>query len=97
MAGLRLCLINHAAALDEAAGGCAHSARVVGVAHWPLRDEGALGVTPQQENGFDCGMFALACASALGSGAPLAYGQRDMKYLRRRLTLDVLAGDGSTS
>jgi hypothetical protein len=90
--GLRRCLRDHAAALDAVAGGGAHAARVAGVADWPLRDEGALGITPQQDNSCDCGMFALASASALGADAALSYGQRDMPYLRRRLTLDLLQG-----
>ena len=97
VAAMRRCLCDHAAALDTAAHVVDNFEHVVGVAHWPLRNDGTHGFTPQQENSVDCGMFALACASACGSGLPLVYGQRDMKYLRRRLTLDLLSGDGSTS
>ena len=38
------------------------------------------------------GVFALTSADCLGRGAPLEHGQRDMRFLRRKLTLDVLDG-----
>jgi hypothetical protein len=79
---MRRLLADHAAALDAAAagpgGGAAaggHTARIAGVAAWPLRDMGALGLTPQQNNCVDCGVFALANAEALGTGVARAYGQ----------------------
>jgi hypothetical protein len=96
VAGLRRCLSDHAAALDAAAGpgsGGVHAARVAGVADWPLRDEGALGVSPQQTDLCDCGLFALASAGALGAGEALTHNQRDMPYLRRRLTIELLQGE----
>lgn len=37
-------------------------------------------------------MFALTSADCLGRDAPLEHGQRDMRFLRRRLTIDVLDG-----
>ena len=38
-------------------------------------------------------MFALTSADCLGRDVPLEHDQRDMRYLRRRLTLDVLDGE----
>ena len=59
MAAMRCCLCDHAASLDLIAGGGVHAARVAGVADWSLRDEGVQGITPQQDNIFDCLILRL--------------------------------------
>jgi sentrin-specific protease 1 len=47
---------------------------------WTL--PGAPPGTPQQQNGFDCGMFTCMFAECLGVGARLSFAQGDMGLLR---------------
>jgi sentrin-specific protease 1 len=47
--------------------------------------------TPQQLNGFDCGVFASYCAHYISLGVRPAFSQADMPHLRRRMMADILA------
>lgn len=46
--------------------------------------------TPQQRNGFDCGVFTCTCAKFVAFHKPLSYGQKDMKILRRRMAYEII-------
>ena len=47
--------------------------------------------TPQQENGYDCGVFTCQFLEALSRGmdSPFNFTQRSMAYLRRRMVLEI--------
>jgi sentrin-specific protease 1 len=47
--------------------------------------------TPQQENGYDCGVFTCQFLEALSRGmdSPFNFTQRSMMYLRRRMILEI--------
>ncbi|KAH9043757.1 cysteine proteinase [Lactarius pseudohatsudake] len=47
--------------------------------------------TPQQENGYDCGVFTCQFLEALSRGvdSPFNFTQRNMAYLRRRMILEI--------
>ncbi|KAJ1446328.1 hypothetical protein M885DRAFT_577845 [Pelagophyceae sp. CCMP2097] len=47
--------------------------------------------TPQQSNGFDCGVFASYCAHYVFLGAKPSFSQQHMPHLRRRMMADILA------
>ncbi|KAJ1448208.1 hypothetical protein M885DRAFT_490492 [Pelagophyceae sp. CCMP2097] len=47
--------------------------------------------TPQQSNGFDCGVFASYCAHYVPLGAKPSFSQQHMPHLRRRMMADILA------
>ncbi|KAJ1444323.1 hypothetical protein M885DRAFT_581071 [Pelagophyceae sp. CCMP2097] len=47
--------------------------------------------TPQQLNGFDCGVFASYCAHYISLGVRPTFSQADMPHLRRRMMADILA------
>ncbi|KAJ1448349.1 hypothetical protein M885DRAFT_623520 [Pelagophyceae sp. CCMP2097] len=47
--------------------------------------------TPQQSNGFDCGVFASYCAHYVSLGAKPSFSQQDILRLRRRMMADILA------
>jgi len=46
--------------------------------------------TPQQLNGFDCGVFASYCAHYVSLGAKPSFSQQHMPHLRRRMMADIL-------
>jgi len=45
---------------------------------------------PQQKNGYDCGVFMCKYADFVAKDQPLAFGQDQMQYFRKRLALDTL-------
>jgi sentrin-specific protease 1 len=47
--------------------------------------------TPQQENGYDCGVFTCQFLEALSRGmdSPFNFSQRSMTFLRRRMILEI--------
>ncbi|CAE6516581.1 unnamed protein product [Rhizoctonia solani] len=47
---------------------------------------------PQQENGYDCGVFSCQYMECLSRGAPFAFGQENMSYLRQRMILEIMRG-----
>ena len=49
--------------------------------------------SPQQLNGFDCGVFACICAKYVAQWKKLTYGQKDMKIIRRRMAYEIIAKD----
>ena len=46
---------------------------------------------PLQNNGCDCGVFALAFAEHLSRDAPLDFHQRDMPFFRQKIAADIMA------
>jgi len=44
---------------------------------------------PQQENGYDCGVFMCSCAEATSAGRSLDYSQDDMPNIRKRLAAQI--------
>ncbi len=48
---------------------------------------------PRQENGFDCGMFALTCADYLSDDLPLRYSQQEMRQRRINTAAFILRGN----
>ncbi|KXS19360.1 cysteine proteinase [Gonapodya prolifera JEL478] len=45
---------------------------------------------PGQENGFDCGVFTSTFANYISLERTFDFGQRDMKYLRKRMIYEIL-------
>jgi sentrin-specific protease 1 len=56
---------------------------------WVLEDTDT-SVTPQQQNGYDCGVFTCTCADFLSVGLPLDYSQRDIKEQRKRMVWKIM-------
>lgn len=49
-----------------------------------------LKTTPQQENGFDCGVFTCQILRAVSRGdQTFVFSQKDMSYLRRRMIWEI--------
>jgi len=46
--------------------------------------------TPQQRNGFDCGVFMCRTADYLGRAARLSFTQDEMLYMRRRMVVEIM-------
>lgn len=46
--------------------------------------------TPQQQNGYDCGVFTCTLAHYVARAQPLLFSQRDMKLLRRKMAYEIL-------
>merc|ERR1711862_289051 len=61
-----------------------------GVDGWDMIDPA--GPVPQQENGYDCGVFTCFFADYLSSGRVPDFHQDDMKDLRMRLAARVVSG-----
>ncbi|EAW13256.1 SUMO protease ULP1 [Aspergillus clavatus NRRL 1] len=50
-------------------------------------------ISPQQDNGSDCGVFLLSTAKAVAIGIePQSYGARDMVLLRRKIVAELMNG-----
>ena len=47
---------------------------------------------PQQENGYDCGVFSCQYMECLSRGADFTFGQANMGYLRQRMILEITRG-----
>lgn len=48
------------------------------------------GGSPQQLNGYDCGVFTCTNSRMLALGSKLTYSQKDMKTIRRRMAFEIL-------
>lgn len=46
--------------------------------------------TPQQQNGYDCGVFTCTVAKFISRDQPLVFGQQDMKNIRRRMAFEII-------
>lgn len=46
--------------------------------------------TPQQQNGFDCGVFTCTVAKFIAQKAPLQFSQKDMHTIRRRMAYEII-------
>ncbi|GIJ86337.1 hypothetical protein Asppvi_005224 [Aspergillus pseudoviridinutans] len=50
-------------------------------------------ISPQQDNGSDCGVFLLSTAKAVAIGLePLSYGAKDIVVLRRKIVAELMNG-----
>ncbi|KAH1321945.1 hypothetical protein KXV58_004950 [Aspergillus fumigatus] len=50
-------------------------------------------ISPQQDNGSDCGVFLLSTAKAVAIGLePLSYGAKDIGVLRRKIVAELMNG-----
>ena len=45
---------------------------------------------PQQNNGYDCGVFACHFAECAGRGSSIDFSQSDMPYFRKRMILEIM-------
>ncbi|XP_026192227.1 ubiquitin-like-specific protease ESD4 [Cyclospora cayetanensis] len=52
-------------------------------------EEGA----PQQENGFDCGVFLCQMAECIADGRAFDFQQKDIKNIRLKMALDIVRGE----
>ena len=48
--------------------------------------------TPQQLNGFDCGVFVCMTANCIAAARPLSFSRDDMRYVRARMALELHLG-----
>ena len=55
------------------------------------------GQTPQQRNGYDCGMFMIRTADYLARDAVLSFTQEDMEIFRRLTVLEILEASDPTA
>lgn len=46
--------------------------------------------TPQQQNGYDCGVFTCTVARKVAERSPLAFSQKDMKTIRRKMAYEII-------
>ncbi|OJD28447.1 hypothetical protein ACJ73_00134 [Blastomyces percursus] len=49
-------------------------------------------ISPQQNNGSDCGVFLLTTAKLVSLGKPLKYGARDIPEIRKRIVAELMNG-----
>ena len=61
---------------------------VVNKSEWSLER----GVCPQQQNGYDCGVFTVVCADFLADDLPLTYEQKNMSMFRHKVGSFILRG-----
>ncbi|XP_026470458.1 sentrin-specific protease-like [Ctenocephalides felis] len=47
---------------------------------------------PQQENGYDCGVFSCMFAEYICRGAKIDFSQNDMEYFRKKMHLEIVNG-----
>jgi sentrin-specific protease 1 len=59
---------------------------------WTLDATGRDGA-PQQENGFDCGMFATMYADFISDDLPFKFKQQDIADYRRKAVAAILRGE----
>lgn len=64
----------------------------IDVSEWATEAAGR-GGTPQQDNGFDCGMFTVMYADFLSDDLPLAFDQSDISEFRRKAVAAILRGE----
>lgn len=46
--------------------------------------------TPQQQNGYDCGVFTCTVAKCVAQKAPLLFSQKDMQNIRRKMAFEIV-------
>jgi len=49
-------------------------------------------LSPQQSNGYDCGVFACETARCVSQSVPLIFGQSDMQSIRMQMAAEILRG-----
>lgn len=50
---------------------------------------------PQQANGYDCGMFMCKFADCSARGEEFDFSQRDMRYFRKRMILEIITKEAT--
>lgn len=64
--------------------------------HWKIdQTHGVIGdhvVIPRQQNGHDCGVFALLYAIYLSMDCVFDFSQKDIAYWRQRISVEILNG-----
>ncbi|KAK9901672.1 hypothetical protein WJX75_007814 [Coccomyxa subellipsoidea] len=61
----------------------------VDTSDWPIRYPKDV---PLQQNGCDCGVFALQFAEHLSRGVPMDFSQIDMPFFRAKIAADIMTG-----
>lgn len=61
-----------------------------GIQNWPTVTESSW---PLQTDGGSCGVFVLAAADCLSTGAPVSFTQADVPVLRNRMALSLVSDD----
>lgn len=56
---------------------------------WNLKNETNI---PQQENGFDCGVFVCQYAEFISRNQPITFSQKDMIYFRQKMIYEICTG-----
>lgn len=46
--------------------------------------------TPQQQNGYDCGVFTCTVSKCIAHNTPLLFSQKDMHTIRRRMAYEII-------
>lgn len=46
--------------------------------------------TPQQQNGYDCGVFTCTVSKYIAQNTPLIFSQKDMHTIRRRMAYEII-------
>eukprot|EP01117_Protostelium_nocturnum_P019120 TRINITY_DN8197_c0_g1_i2.p1 TRINITY_DN8197_c0_g1~~TRINITY_DN8197_c0_g1_i2.p1 ORF type:complete len:574 (-),score=241.18 TRINITY_DN8197_c0_g1_i2:408-2129(-) len=49
------------------------------------------GMVPQQQNGYDCGVFTCRFADCISQNKPFPFSQEHMQHFRKRLMVDILS------
>ncbi|EPT26540.1 Ulp1 protease family, C-terminal catalytic domain-containing protein [Toxoplasma gondii ME49] len=49
--------------------------------------------TPQQANGFDCGVFICQMAECITDGRSFDFSQKDIPHIRRKMALQIVGGE----
>lgn len=80
MKGIKRCLIDHAA--DQ------KLSKEEKVLYWDT----IYGISPRQENGSDCGIFAMLCADFRSDDLPLDYQQKEINFFREKIATDLVRG-----
>jgi Ulp1 family protease len=64
---------------------------IVNKEEWTLIDHGK--EFPQQDNSYDCGLFAIVCADHLSDDLPVTISSfSDMPFWRNKVAVDMLRG-----
>lgn len=56
----------------------------------PVYELFASAKTPQQQNGYDCGVFTCTVAKYASALQPMAFGQKDMHIIRQRMAYEII-------
>lgn len=80
MQGIKRCLIDHA------------TYQKITTNEKYIYWEPFIGISPQQENSSDCGIFAMLCADFRSDDLPLDYQQKEINFYREKIATDLVRG-----